>query len=31
MSHFREALAQVRQLAQEREKTNPNDGEALLR
>jgi hypothetical protein len=30
MSHFREALAQGRQLAQEREKTNPNDGEALF-
>src|SRR5258708_40364421 len=30
MSHFREALAQARQLARERQKTNPNDGEALL-
>jgi hypothetical protein len=30
MSHFREALAQGRQLAQEREKTKPNDGEALF-
>jgi hypothetical protein len=30
MGHFREALAQGRQLAQEREKTNPNDGEALF-
>ena len=30
MSHFRGALAQSRQLALERQKTNPNDGEALL-
>src|SRR5712671_7634465 len=30
MSHFREALARGRQLAQEREKTNPEDGEALF-
>lgn len=30
MSHFREALAEGRQLAQERQKTNPNDGEALF-
>jgi hypothetical protein len=30
MSHFREALAQARQLARERQKTNPNDGEALF-
>ncbi len=29
MSHFREALAQGRQVAQERQKTNPQDGEAL--
>lgn len=29
MSHFREALAQARQLARERQKTNPKDGEAL--
>jgi transposase len=30
MRHFREVLAQTRQLAQDRQKTNPNDGEALL-
>jgi hypothetical protein len=30
MRHFREALAQTRQLAQDRQKTNPNDREALL-
>ena len=30
MSHFREALAQARQLARERQKTNPKDGEALF-
>jgi hypothetical protein len=30
MSHFREALAQTRQLARERQRTSPNDGEALL-
>jgi hypothetical protein len=30
MSHFREAVAQARQLARERQKTNPNDGEALF-
>jgi hypothetical protein len=30
MKHFREALAQARQLAQERQKTNPQDGEALF-
>jgi hypothetical protein len=30
MTHFREALAQARQLARERLKTRPNDGEALL-
>jgi len=30
MSHFREALAQGRQLAREREKTNPHDGEPLF-
>lgn len=30
MSHFREALAQARQLARERQKTSPNDGEALF-
>ena len=30
MTHFREALAQTRQLAADRLKTNPNDGEALL-
>jgi hypothetical protein len=30
MSRFREALAQARQLARERQKTNPNDGEALF-
>ena len=30
MSQFREALAQARQLARERQKTNPKDGEALF-
>src|SRR5713101_3480180 len=30
MSHFRDALARARKLAWERQKTNPNDGEALL-
>src|SRR5260370_8794861 len=30
MRHFGEALAQARQLARERQKTNPNDGEALF-
>ena len=30
MSHFREALAQTRQLAQDRQRTSPNDSEALL-
>lgn len=30
MSHFREALAQARQMAGERQTTNPNDGEALF-
>src|SRR5713101_2517966 len=30
MSHFREALAQARQLARERQKTNPKDPEALF-
>jgi tetratricopeptide (TPR) repeat protein len=30
VSHFREAVAQARQLARERQKTNPNDGEALF-
>jgi hypothetical protein len=30
MSHFREALAQARQRALERQKTNPKDGEALF-
>ncbi len=30
MRHFREALAQARQLAHERQKTNPKDGEALF-
>ena len=30
MSHFRDALARVRELAGERQKTNPQDGEALL-
>jgi len=30
MSHFREALAQARQLARERQKTDPEDGEALF-
>src|SRR6267143_5522689 len=30
MSHFRDALARARKLAGERQKTNPNDGEALL-
>jgi hypothetical protein len=30
MSHFREALAQARQLARERQKTDPKDGEALF-
>jgi tetratricopeptide (TPR) repeat protein len=30
MSHFREALAQARQLAQQLRKTNPKDNEALF-
>jgi hypothetical protein len=30
MKHFREALAQTRQLARDRQKSNPNDGEALF-
>jgi hypothetical protein len=30
MRHFREALAQTRQLARDRQKTSPNDEEALL-
>ncbi|MFY9528161.1 MAG: hypothetical protein WBC04_24320 [Candidatus Acidiferrales bacterium] len=30
MTHFHEALAQARQLAKERQKTDPNDGEALF-
>ena len=30
MRHFREALAQARQLARDRQKTTPNDGEALF-
>jgi hypothetical protein len=30
MDHFREAVAQARQLARERQKTNPDDGEALF-
>ena len=30
MSHFREAIARARQLARERQKTNPNDDEALF-
>jgi hypothetical protein len=30
MNHFREAVAQARQLARERQKTNPDDGEALF-
>jgi len=30
MQHFREALAQAQQLARVRQKTNPNDGEALF-
>ena len=30
MSHFQEALAQTRQLAQDRQRTSPNDSEALL-
>lgn len=30
MTHFREALAQAQQLARERLKTSPNDGEALF-
>lgn len=30
MSHFRDALARARELAGLRQKTNPNDGEALL-
>src|SRR5258708_20766885 len=30
MSHFRDALARTRELAGERQKTNPSDGEALL-
>ena len=29
-SHFREALARARELARERQKTNPGDGEALF-
>jgi len=30
MSHFREAVARARELAAQRQKTNPQDGEALL-
>jgi hypothetical protein len=30
MSHFQEALARTRQLARNRQRTSPNDGEALL-
>jgi hypothetical protein len=30
MSHFREAIARARQLARERQKTNPNDDEAFF-
>jgi hypothetical protein len=30
MSHFREALSHTKQLSRDRQKTNPNDGEALL-
>jgi len=30
MTHFREALAQARQLARDRQKSNPEDGEALF-
>lgn len=30
MSHFREALAQAQQLARDRQKASPNDGEALF-
>lgn len=30
MNHFRDALARARELAGERQKSNPNDGEALL-
>jgi hypothetical protein len=30
MSHFRDAVASARELAAERQKTNPQDGEALL-
>jgi hypothetical protein len=30
MNHFREAVARARELAAERQKTNPQDGEALL-
>src|SRR6266446_2743588 len=30
MGHFREALARARELAKERQKTNPGDGEALF-
>src|SRR6266446_5895146 len=30
MSHFRDALARTRELAAERQKTNPKDGEALF-
>jgi hypothetical protein len=30
MSHFQEALARTRQLARDRQRTSPNDGEALL-
>jgi hypothetical protein len=30
MRHFREALAQAQQLARDRQKTNPEDGEALF-
>ncbi len=30
MSHFRDAVARARELAMERQKTNPEDGEALL-
>jgi len=30
MKHFREALAQAQQLARDRQRTNPSDGEALF-
>jgi hypothetical protein len=30
MNHFREALSHTKELSRDRQKTNPNDGEALL-